>query len=106
MIGPSQIDYNKIYYFLYPVLQFFYIRNRISIFYRNIIYFAIIDAQLIIAVFFNIKNTAYFINNIDFLIKFFAKFSSRYFFNFLNLSSSINRNILNGGIISGNTLIL
>ena len=104
IIGSSQINCDKNYYFLYSILQFFYIRDRILIFYRDIIYFIIIDIQSITAVFFNIKNTAYFIDNIDFLTKFFARFFFRYFFNFLNFFF-IGRNILNGEIISSNNLI-
>ena len=84
IIGPSQIDCNKNRYFLYSVLQFFCIRDRISILYRDIIYFIIIDTQSITAVFFNIKNTACFIDNIDSLTKPFAKFFSKYSLNFLN----------------------
>ena len=104
VIGSSQINYNKNYYFLYSILQFFCIRDQISIFYRDIIYFTIIDTQLITIVFFNTKNITCFIDNIDFLIKFFTRFFSRYFFNFLNFFF-INRSILNGKIISNNNLI-
>ena len=52
VIGPLQINYNKNYYFLYLILQFFCTRDRVPIFYCDIIYFAIIDTQLITAVFF------------------------------------------------------
>ena len=104
VVGPSQINCNKNYYFLYSILQFFYIRDRVPILYRDIIYFVIIDIQLITTIFFNAKNTAYFIDNIDFLIKFFARFFSRYSFSFLNFFF-IGRSILNGGIVPGNNLI-